>query len=93
MEYYFEGKLKNPPTIYIYSVVLELLHSDATSMYNKVWLNKKKLTLKKIFCSAFLLRQLLNKGVYSVYCIDKVYSGIYSNMWDSATIEQYEDGK
>lgn len=25
--------------------------------------------------------------------VDKVYSGIYSNMWDSATIEQYEDGK
>lgn len=24
---------------------------------------------------------------------DKVYSGIYSNMWDSATIEQDEDGK
>lgn len=57
-------------------------------MLRKVWLNKKKLTLKKIFSSAFWLRQLKKKVL-----VDKVYSGIYSNMWDSATIEQYEDGK
>lgn len=64
-------------------------------MLRKVWLNKKKLTLKKIFSSAFWLRQLLNPPPpkKTKVLVDKVYSGIYSNMWDSATIEQYEDGK
>lgn len=63
-------------------------------MLRKVWLNKKKLTLKKIFSSAFWLRQLLNTPPKKKkVLVDKVYSGIYSNMWDSATIEQYEDGK